>query len=80
MEEKNYLRSGQQPVYTPTSDERVLAILAHALTFVSNIIAPLIIYLLKKDDSQYVAEQAKESLNFQLTVLLACFVLIMNII
>ncbi|HVG14348.1 MAG TPA: DUF4870 domain-containing protein [Chitinophagaceae bacterium] len=83
MEERNYLNNpagGQQPVYTPTSDERVMAILAHALTFVSNIIAPLIIYLLKKDDSRFVAEQAKESLNFQITVLLVCFVLFITLV
>ena len=30
-----------------------------------------IIYLVKKDDSKYVAEHAKESLNFQLTLMIA---------
>ena len=33
--------------------------------------APLIIYLIKKDESAYIRSHAKESLNFQLTVLLA---------
>ena len=64
----NYLNSDQQSVYTPTSDERTLAILAHALAIVTYFLAPLIIYLIKKDDSRYVSEQAKESLNFQITI------------
>jgi uncharacterized Tic20 family protein len=66
--------------YTPTSDERILGILAHALTFASTFLAPLIIYLIKKDDSRFVAEQAKESLNFQITVFLACIILVISVI
>ena len=42
--------------------------------------APLIIYLIKKDESKFVAEHAKESLNFQITVTLACIVLFITII
>lgn len=34
-------------------------------------IAPLVIYLVKKDESSYVTAHAKESLNFQLTMLIA---------
>lgn len=64
----NYLNSDQQSVYTPTSDERTLAILAHILTLLFSFLAPLIVYLIKKDDSRYVAEQAKESLNFQISL------------
>lgn len=33
-------------------------------------VGPLIIYLMKKDESPYVASQAKEALNFQITLLL----------
>lgn len=64
----NYLNSDQQSVYTPTSDERTLAILAHILTLLFSFLAPLIVYLIKKDDSKYVADQAKESLNFQISL------------
>lgn len=64
----NYLNSDQQSVYTPTSDERTLAILAHVLTLLFSFLAPLVVYLIKKDDSKYVAEQAKESLNFQISL------------
>jgi uncharacterized Tic20 family protein len=37
-------------------------------------IAPLIIYLIKKDESAYVREQSKEALNFQITVLI-CYII-----
>lgn len=44
----NDLTVGRQIKYAPTSDERILAILAHALIFVAQFLAPLIIYLIKK--------------------------------
>jgi hypothetical protein len=68
MDTENMMGSDYTPVITPTSDEKTLAILSHILTIISSFIAPLIIYLLKKDDSPYVAEHAKESLNFQITM------------
>ena len=39
-----------------------------------NIIGPLIVYLIKKDQMPFVAEQAKEALNFNITVFLAVIV------
>lgn len=68
MNTENMIGTDYTPVTTPTSDEKTLAILAHILTIISSFIAPLIIYLIKKDDSPYVAEHAKESLNFQITM------------
>ena len=68
MDTENMMGSDYSPAITPTSDEKTLAILSHILTIISSFIAPLIIYLLKKDDSPYVAEHAKESLNFQITM------------
>ena len=64
----------------PTQDERTLAILSHILTLVAPILAPLIIYLIKKDESKYVAAHARESLNFQITVIIICVGLIITII
>jgi uncharacterized Tic20 family protein len=43
-----------------------------------SVVAPLIIWLTKGKESAYVAEQAKEALNFQITmivVFIVCFVL-----
>jgi uncharacterized protein len=66
----------EQSLYTPTSDERLLAVLSHILAIVPGIgiFGPLVIYLLKKDDSGFVAANAKESLNFQLTIIIAYIV------
>lgn len=51
----------------PTRDERVLALIAHALTFVEGgIIGPAIVYFVKKDQSQFVAFHALQSVLFGL--------------
>lgn len=68
------------PKYTPTSDERTLAILCHVLGIFFWIFPPLIIYLIKKDESAYVKEHAMEALNFQITVSIATVVLALTII
>jgi uncharacterized Tic20 family protein len=68
------------PGYLPTSDERTLAVLSHILTIVAPILAPLIIYLIKKDESKYVAYHAKESLNFQITLMIVVIVLLVTIV
>jgi hypothetical protein len=44
------------------------------------LIPPLVICLIKKDESPYVAAHAKESLNFQITISLVCIALIITII
>ena len=79
----SFLGSEETPLYTPNSDERTMAILSHILTLVAGFLAPLIIYLIKKDESKYVAEHAKESLNFQITLFLGfiiCAILIIVLI
>jgi len=60
----------EYPPSTPTSDERTLAVLAHILSIVPGIgiFGPLIIYLIRRDGPAFVTENAKESLNFQITV------------
>lgn len=80
MENDTYLGAGSQPEYVPTSDEKTLAILSHILTLVAPILAPLIIYLIKKDESKFVTFHAKESLNFQITVMIIVIGLVITII
>lgn len=68
---------------TPTSDEKTLALLSHILCLVGGFIPPLIIWLIKKDDSKFVSDSAKESLNFQITIFIAyvvCWVLALILI
>jgi uncharacterized Tic20 family protein len=55
----------------PTSDERTMAMLAHLLAIFVGWLAPLIIWLVKKDSSPFVDDQGKEALNFQITVFIA---------
>lgn len=66
----------EYPLSTPTSDERTLAILAHVLAIIPGIgiFGPLIIYLIRVDGPAFVTENAKESLNFQITVYV-CYVI-----
>ncbi len=79
-EQSSILGSDQTPEYTPTSDERTMAVLSHILALFFWIIPPLIIYLIKKDESKFVAEHAKESLNFQITMTIVFIVLLISII
>jgi len=80
MDTNSYLGTETQADYAPSSDERTMATLAHVLTIVASILAPLIIYLVKKDESKYIAEHAKESLNFQITMLILAIGLCITII
>jgi uncharacterized protein len=80
MEQNSFLGTDTQASYVPTSDERTMAILSHILTLVAPVLAPLIIWLIKKDESKYVEYHAKESLNFQITMMIVAFVLVITII
>lgn len=80
METSSYLGAETSTPFKPSGDERTMAILAHILTLFSAILAPLIIYLIKKEDSPYVADHAKESLNFQITMAIICIGLGITII
>ena len=61
-------------------DARTWAMLCHIGAFAGyiipfgNIIAPLIIWLIKKEESPLVDDQGKESLNFQISVTIYAFV------
>src|SRR3954447_1980323 len=80
MENDKYLGTSTEPAYIPTSDEKTLALLSHILTLVAPILAPLVIYLVKKDESQFVTFHAKESLNFQITFIILVIGLFITII
>ena len=65
------------------SDEKNFAMLCHLSALAGlfipfgNLIGPLIFWLLKKDQSVLVDANGKESLNFQITMLIAMFVSIL---
>lgn len=75
-----YTGSTGQPLGQVQESERIMAILAHILTLFFSFVPPLIIYLVKKDESPFVREHAKESLNFQITLAIAYIVAIILIV
>ncbi len=61
-------------ITTPSNDDKNIATITHLGGTVFSFIPGLIVWILKKDDSAYLSDQAKEALNFQITVLMAAFV------
>jgi uncharacterized Tic20 family protein len=66
---------GYGPVAVPSSEERNWALASHVGTFVAawfamGFLAPLIIMLVKGNDSAFVRRHAVESLNFQISLLI----------
>jgi len=57
-----------------SKDERMWGMLCHLTVFsgfiipFGHILAPLVIWLIKKDEMPFVDDQGKESLNFQITM------------
>lgn len=60
-----------------SQEERTMGMVAHLISLVGfiiplgNVIGPLVIWLMKKDTMPFVEDQAKESLNFNITVAIA---------
>jgi hypothetical protein len=52
------------------ADEKMMGMLAHILGAVTSFLGPLIIWLIKKDESPFVNDQGKEALNFQITIVI----------
>lgn len=53
-----------------SSNDKNIAVLTHLGGIFFGLIPALIVWLLKKEDSVFIGEQAREALNFQITVLL----------
>ena len=74
----NQPQSGKT-MYLPTQDERMWGMLAHLSSLIAGVVGlpflgPLVVWMMKKEESPFVADQAKEALNFQLAVLIAVVV------
>ena len=59
-----------------SQDDKTMGMIAHLSGIVTGFIGPLVIWLINKDksDKAWVIEEAKEALNFQITVLIAMFI------
>lgn len=78
MEDHNLMEDDFGPI---SHDEKTMATLAHLGAFfgfvapgMGNILVPFLIWVLKKEESEYISEHAKEALNFQITMSI-CFLI-----
>jgi uncharacterized Tic20 family protein len=87
----NDLNSGTAPpVKSPavalSDDDRTWGMLAHLSALIAmalggmTFLGPLIVWLVKKDQSAFVADQGKEALNFQLSVLIVVLICAVTLI
>jgi uncharacterized Tic20 family protein len=75
------------PGTVPTENERTWGMLAHlsalaglVMPLVGIVLGPLVVWLARRDESEFVAAHAKEALNFNISVLLgalACMLLML---
>ena len=87
---ESYTAEPPAPSGTPSAEERQWGLFGHLSSLaglftggIGNIVGPLIIWLIKKDTLPFAADQAKEALNFQITITIAmliCIVLTIVII
>ena len=59
------------PPSSSPANEKSIAALVHASGILFGFIVPLVVWLVKKDDSPYLGRQSAEALNFQITMLIA---------
>jgi uncharacterized Tic20 family protein len=60
-----------QSGWQPQGEDTTWAVLSHLSFFAFGLIAPLVIYLIKKDESPFTRYHAAEALNFHITLLIA---------
>ena len=71
--------SSDRPVIEQNKDARQWAMFCHLAALAGyigipfgNVVGPLIVWLIKKDEFEYVNQQGKEALNFQISLLIYC--------
>lgn len=72
------------PSTVPKGNDKIWSVLSHLSAIIGvGIILPLVVFLVMKDESEYVAANAKEALNFHISVFiywLCCIPLVFIII
>lgn len=59
------------PAPVPKGSDKIWAVLCHLSFFLGlPFLLPLVVYLVMRKESEYVAENAREALNFHITVLI----------
>jgi uncharacterized Tic20 family protein len=81
MTTEDGVTSPDRPPATQSGDERTWALIGHLSAFsafitgIGCVLGPLIVWLIKRDTLPFAADQAKEALNFNITVAIAAVVL-----
>jgi len=81
--DKNIPETPKIPNAVIADNEKTMAVCAHAGGIFFGFLPALIIWLMKKDENSYLTQQAKEALNFQITIGIAffiCFILVFVLI
>ena len=81
---ENMTAAPPPPSGEPSAEERQWGLFGHLSSLtglftggIGNIIGPLIIWLIKKDTMAFARDQAKEALNFNITLLIISIVLVL---
>lgn len=77
--------SDPNPIPPPPSanvnNDKSIAALVHASGILFGFIVPLVVWLVKKDESPYLGKQSAEALNFQITMLIGyCICMVLSVI
>ncbi len=67
------------PYGSPSADSKNMAMLAHLLGILG-FIGPLVIWLVKKNDDPFVDQEAKEALNFQLSMIVFSLICVITFV
>jgi uncharacterized Tic20 family protein len=68
------------PGTPPTQEEKTIALIAHIGGIFTWWLIPLVLYLLKRNDSRFINDQAKEALNFNITMTIATIIAGMSVL
>lgn len=60
-----------EPATVISADDKNIVVLTHLAGIVFSVFPALLVWLLKRNDNAYIADQAREALNFQVTMLIA---------
>ncbi|GAA4506871.1 DUF4870 domain-containing protein [Brevibacterium yomogidense] len=65
---------GSAAYWKASQDDKTMSVLSHVGAMLVSAIVPLIVFLIKKDDSPFVREHTRQSLNLQIMLIIAGFV------
>lgn len=87
MEAKEFDTAQAEPArFTVTQDEKNTAVLVHLAALAGlvvpfgNVLGPLVVWLLKRDNMPFVDHQGKEAINFQITMSIAMVISLVMIV